>query len=230
MKKTLLLLALLVPIFSFAQTEKMSERQFQHQVGFDATIFLKQFVVMNNNFFGGQNPFSFVYKGLLYNPDRTILNGVRVGVGFQNNNQLTDPDSSTERSSNFNSMAYRLGFERQYVLSRHWLIYLGADVMYSRTKNKTESHFKGGPSGEVFRTTNWQSSYTMGAGPVLGIQFDINKRMCLSTEAAFTLQNSTSAFRTESTFPGAINNPESKTITQNIGFVLPAFINFNVKL
>src|SRR4051812_1489075 len=102
MKKTLLVFALLLLVLSFAQTDNTSDHRFQHQVGFDATIFLKQFIVFNNNFFGGQNPYSFVYKGLMYNSDRTALNGLRAGLGFQNTKQVTDPDSSTERSSNFN--------------------------------------------------------------------------------------------------------------------------------
>jgi hypothetical protein len=229
MKKIILALCFFIPALVHAQTDNTT-RKFQYQAGFDATNFIKQFISMNDIFTGTQNPYAFSAKALKYCSDRTVLNGIRLGFGYQSSSQVNNPDSSMESSFSFNTTSARLGYERQYLISKNWLFYLGADLMYASSANKTEQHFQQVPGGDIFKITSAGKSASFGAGPVLGMQFDINKRLCLSTEASFTVQKSTARFKTESTAPNAVNNPESKSIFHSTSFILPSFINFCVKL
>jgi hypothetical protein len=231
MKKLFLLLAACAPFFLHAQTEDTGARRVEHQVGFDATGFIKQFIVFNNTAPTNMNPFSYNYKALWRSADGMAYMGPRVGIGFTNDQESTHPDENTDRTITSSSIAARIGFERQHVITKSWHLYYGVDIMYATAYDKAETVFKSHPAApDGFTTLTRDMAETRGAGPIMGIQFNINKRLCLSTESSFFYTETTSRFKSESTFPGAKNDPEDVTKLKSARFILPTFINFNIKL
>lgn len=231
MKKLLYCLFLSCPLLLSAQTDEAPARRMQNQVGFDATAFIKQFIVFNNFQILNTNPYAFNYKALWYGQKGMTYMGARAGVGLQNSSSSSNPDENTHRTTSSSHISARVGFERQHVITKSWYLYYGLDVMYSKLYDKSETVFKSHPSApNGFKTYSRGLQESKGAGPIMGIQFNINRRLCLSTEASFFLTETTAKFKSESTFPGAQNQPEDVTKIESLGFILPTFINFNIKL
>lgn len=232
MKKLLALTAFCISLYTVhAQSADVfgdKQVRFQGQVGFDATAFLKQFVVLNNTAPTAVSPFNFNAKfltGLRSHP--ALLLGPRVGVGYAyTHNYSNNEDQNNERSDDSKTKGVRFGIELQQILSHRWVLYYGLDYINQNSDESTvtTSTIFGGQS---VRTEIVSKDKTTGYGPVMGVQFNINKWICLSTEAAFYSLQSKGGTKIISSNQNA-NNPETFSDSKNTQFVLPFFVNFNI--
>lgn len=178
MKLKLSLIAfLLFSTAAGAQTE--NEAKPAHQIGVNATFFVKQFLSFND-LIVPNNPYNLTYK---YIEDKQ---GWRVGLGGNNATQKSNPNNGQSISNSKSlSIATRLGYEWQKPLDNRWLAYYGADVTYSYTKNRTTSRI---PTGGFPQTTEEilvsNESFAVGGGPVLGIEFKLSKRISFNAETS----------------------------------------------
>jgi hypothetical protein len=201
--------------------------RFQGQIGFDATTFLKQFVVLNNTAPATVSPFNFNGKFLMGKRSHpALLFGPRVGVGYASTHEYSNnEDQSNERSDDSKTKALRVGLELQHRLSWRWSLYYGIDYLNQNSNQATVTTSSGFP-GSV-RTEIVTNDKTTGFGPIMGVQFNINKWMCLGTEMAFYSLNSKGGTKITSSNPNN-TTPETFTDSKNTQIVLPFFVNFNI--
>ncbi|MES2560893.1 MAG: hypothetical protein V4590_14200 [Bacteroidota bacterium] len=231
-----LALLLCISLFVSAQTDTLFKDKtfrFQGQLGFNATSFLKQFIVLNNQNLTQVSPYDVNGKflvGVKYVP--SLLIGPRVGLGYSNTHTYSNNDQQTnERSTDISSRAFRVGLELQHILSKRWIIYYGVDYINhtGSTSSITTTSFTSGfpPVTNTTKTEIATTSKSTGGGPIIGIQFNIGRWVCLGTETSFYYIQSTSGSKTTSSNP---NNtvPETFADSRTTQFVLPFFINCNV--
>lgn len=84
------------------------------------------------------------------------------------------------RVSNLNRFDIRAGIEHQISLGERWRVYAGADVLWGLVDGKNQFG-EGNPNGEII--TVKVNENLIGAGPLVGVQFNINSRVSLLTEA-----------------------------------------------
>lgn len=233
MKKLLSLTALCLCLWHVqaqtADTFGDKSFRFQGQIGFDATAFLKQFVVLNNTAPTGVSPFNFNAKFLMgIKTHPKLLFGPRLGFGYTNiHNYSNNETQSNERSDDTKQKAIRIGFELQQILSHRWVLYYGLDYINQNTVLSTVTTSSGGFGGQSIRSEITTRDKGTGYGPVLGVQFNINKWLCLGTETAFyTIQSKGGTKITSSNTNNTI--PETFTDSKSAQFVLPFFVNFNI--
>jgi opacity protein-like surface antigen len=239
MKKTLLLAALLNICLLNVRAQTESEEpdhflRFKGQLGFDATGFLKQFVVLNNNATPVTNPFAYNAKFLIgFNPYPKLSIGPRIGFGYVTSHEYSNNENqSNERSDDSKDRSTRIGLELQQLVSKRWTVYYGFDYINNVSSSSTVTTSMVFNPNPPFGTTNARtesitSNKSFGYGPILGIQFNINKWMCLGTETAFYSVQSKGGTKVTSTNPNN-TTPETFTDAKNTQMILPFFINFNI--
>lgn len=237
MKKTITLsLMLCASLFLTAQNDSLfKSRTFrvQGQIGVNITTFVKQFLVLNNTAVTQTSPFDVNGKllvGIKYAP--SLMIGPRVGFGYSTSHNYSNNDlQNNERSSDNNSRSVRLGLELQQRLSKRWVLYYGADYINSTSSTSTVTtsiiSTNTPPFTSSVRTEIQSSGKSTGGGPILGVQFNLNRWVCLGTETSFYYIQSKGGSKTSSSNP---NNtiPETFTDSKSTQFLLPFFINCNI--
>lgn len=208
--------------------------RYQGQIGVNATTFIKQFVVLNNSTLTQQSPFDVNGKfliGIKYTP--ALLIGPRLGFGYSTNHTYSNNEQqNNERSTDVDSRAVRVGLELQQRISKRWTVYYGVDYINSKSStatistNSSTTNFPV-PTTTITRTEIASSSKTTGGGPILGVQFNVNRWMCLGTETSFYYTQNINGSKVTSSNP---NNtvPESFGDARTMQFTLPFFINCNI--
>jgi hypothetical protein len=239
MKKFVILLSLVSSLTGAkAQNDSLFRERsfrFQGQVGINATEFIKQFLVLNNSPVSQVSPFAFNAKFLTgWEVFPSLLIGPRVGVGYSQTHEYSNTDQQdNERSSDDKSRSARFGIELQQQIAKRWIVYYGVDYVNATTTNSTvttSNGFNPTPPFEPIkiRTEIIDNSKTTGFGPVLGVQFNINRWICLGTETSFYTLTSKGGTKTISTNPNNNNTPETFTDSKSTQFQLPFFINCNI--
>ncbi|MFK8044597.1 MAG: hypothetical protein AB8B72_03825 [Crocinitomicaceae bacterium] len=151
-----------------------------HEIGLDATSFIKYFTTFNNtDFFTPTNPtYQFTYRL------KSKYGNVRFGAGgnyseqeFQNN---FIGDSTVRKRMN-NALNIRIGYELKTDISKRWQAFYGIDFR---------------PSYQYFRDDAVQYNFEyvvgqeikskiLGVAPLLGFRFKATPRLSLTTEASF---------------------------------------------
>ncbi|MGV3598336.1 MAG: outer membrane beta-barrel protein [Bacteroidota bacterium] len=175
--KLIVISFLLLSQAAFAQTD--DDLKPEHQIGVNATLFIKQFLSFNDNVFNS-SPYSLTYKYIDQNE------GWRIGLGGSNTSSKSNPNNGTNITSNTNiNIDARLGYEWQKKLDKRWLMYYGLDGIYSYSKFRSTSSIQSGgfppKTEEVISSTE---DFGFGGGPILGMEFKINKRISLNAETA----------------------------------------------
>lgn len=198
------------------------------QVGFNATDFIRQFLVFNsNNLNLLASPYDinlklFQDKWNLY-PNTRL--GARIGMGYSfTETSNTQNNSSSDFKTKAESFNYRLGIEFQHDLSKRFTVFYGLDFRHFKAKNFTENKFDNGIGGKE-TSTNEQNAKSRGAQLALGIQFKITNYLNLNTEALFGyLTGETSTKFTGTSLPnGRVDAGGSRAFF----FAPPSFINLN---
>jgi len=190
MKKTICLVWLIFSSFLLlnAQNKDEPNKMRNFEVGLNVSNFVKSFVSLNTQTVQA-SPYFIVFK---YNEKLRLHFGIKAndGVDF----------ASTEGSlSHFRFLRFDLktGMERNKLLGQKWVVHYGADliVKYELEQFKNIAGFD-----EV--TTSIESAYG-GISPFLGLQFKINDRLKLLTEAEWVFAYGRSADKIDS-----VNFPE----------------------
>ncbi len=229
MKKLTLILLLLTGTVC-AQTNdsiKISNKPYQFQVGLNVVSFVRQFV----NFSGTPNntvtsPYTVSLKAFRYLPGPNALIGIRIGTGYVNNNN-SDETSTNQNSTFTETLDLRLGIEYQTLITKRWTAYIGFDYISQKSVNNTTSRFASGPFQQEFVTSNNRSTSMDGGGLVLGMQFNLNKHLALSTEASYYYSDSWT-MTTNYSSNSSNNLPPSNAKTKGAALTLPNLLNFIV--
>jgi hypothetical protein len=125
--------------------------------------------------------------------------GLRLGAGFstRSSKYITLLQA---RVDNLERVDLRAGLDYQHPINEHWRVYYGADVLYG-----TVNGFQQFNDGSKDILTVDVKEKMVGVGPILGVQYHLNKRISFQTEAAFYfLQTNTTKAYTNSSLT---NNP-----------------------
>ena len=105
---------------------------------------------------------------------------LRLGFGYSFNS-TKNITLVQARIEGLNRLDTRVGLEYQYPIGDRWRLYAGADVLYGTVKGTGQYN-----EGDLGKTVIVDvSETTLGGGPVLGVQFHLNRRISFLTEAAF---------------------------------------------
>lgn len=223
---------------AMAQNDKSdsqeSGKNFEYQIGINATSFIKSFIVLNNNTIpsnGNVPQFALNYK-MLYNKQKLSENlryGLRLGGTYTSSENGTASDGNVNNTKSL-TYAARVGVELQQKVSKRLVLYYGLDYLMNSTEQETVSSFQVF-TGIFQTTTTTQTNSAKGLGPIVGFQFNINRYMNVSTEASLYFINGQGESKSVSTRSDGqpVNNqsPIASSLTQST-IALPNFINFNV--
>lgn len=221
MKKLFALSLLLVCFVSIhAQGNEEPDKVYNHQLSLNATNFISNYLTFNNNAIVSNSPYIVAYKYLENGK------GLRAGVGVNFANTKQNPNNGqTSVKTNTMGLDLRLGYESQFNLSKHWLFYLGLDAVYAYDLSRTVTTSVQGfpPTPQEISSDN--ESFNAGAGPVLGLEFKINKRISLNTETtAYFIYRENRRRITNPNF-GSFNTNEF-TASTRMNIIIPTSIFF----
>ncbi len=148
---------LLFSFISFSNFLFSQNENYNGQFGFDATGFIAQFLNFGSTS-SGSSPYVLTYRKL------GAKKNIRFGLGGSFN--ITE-DRVT------NAIEFRVGNERYRDFEKRWRALYGWD-------------FKLGGFYNSDGNNNVTTNFKVGASPFFGLQFRINERLSVSTEAAYT--------------------------------------------
>lgn len=222
-KQALLIFAfvlfILLPAATLCQ-EAEAPARYTNQIGINTTFFFKQFLNFSDNNSIAVSPYVLTYK--LISPRNHAF---RMGIGgtYSNKTETFENTGQLPRETNAYSLDFNAGYEYRMPLSDRWLCFVGADGVTDLVSSKVVAT---DPTDEVTTITK---TTEYGGALVVGIQFNISKRISLFTETSVQFTNSKSSF--ESKF---LNNPgfNSKQVTRetSVNFVLPTSLFLAVNL
>ena len=162
-KITIAFLAMLHALPSHSQEEPS---QFKNDIGFN-TIF-----ILNELFDSNATPFTVMYKK--YNSENKAF---RLGLETYIYVGQSSGDGSYTNNDQVN-LSLVIGKEWQDRLSKSWLWYYGIDIFPSYYFYQLDSY---NDDEKLYQDNS--SSLALSGRPFLGIRFDINSRLYISTEA-----------------------------------------------
>ncbi len=170
MRRIFIVAVVLLPGMNLvAQTEDATE--YQNHIGFNTAI------IINNLFNGEATPFTLMYKR-----QTSEKRAWRFGVGMAVSQNNEEPDANFPgffSVSSYVEADISLGHEWVSPLSQRWYWYKGADVFFRYYQSQIETYDDGTPYTSSDDTTVGGS-----INPFLGIRFNVNNRLYLSTEVS----------------------------------------------
>ena len=167
--------------------------KFNHEVGINATLLLKQVFNLSNNTFPTL-PYDLTYKLIRNNNKWAVRAGVGVTMNNSsvsstttstNQNQISGPNEIVPTTTNSTNIFYRVGWERRYAIDSRIIAFAGFDFagQYGTSNSQSSNVFNNLPGSYSYtKTTDNTSTMMYGGGPVAGIQFFLTKRLSLFTE------------------------------------------------
>lgn len=230
-----ILLLLASVLFSVKTMAQQQERGFfrkhmQFQVGLNATDFAKQFIVLNSTNSTSNTPYLLNTK-IFYGRDvgSSFLYGIRAGIGYNDSRTSSkSTSSSVERVTENTSINTRYGIEIQQILTKRIILYYGVDYIWGKANSETITN-SGGIFGSYSKTTS--GTKTTGAGPVLGVQFNLNQHVTIGTEMSWYYQITQGGDKSENNFSGSgssgLTITENSVLNRSASINPPTFINVN---
>lgn len=157
MKNYPFLLLILAPFFLFAQETPNDFKYKKKEFGLNATPFIGNFIRVGDIAMEDQVA-TFTWKSINY---KNV--GFRLGLGISIENSFI-----TTR----NALHFRIGFEKRKLIKDNWWYYWGMDALLN---------------ADDIGDRNPSFGSGIGAGPVIGMFYEINDRIFLSTESSLYL-------------------------------------------
>ncbi len=158
-----------IAFIATAQTAS-EEKKYSNDVGFNTTFLL------NGVFNSGQTPFTLMYKKYKDN-NNPLRFGVRLNANLSDINEKSQSTYSNQSNLNFSAV---IGKEFQKEINQNWVWYFGGDIIPSFQYYNSEYS-----SSNSYKQTTTDKRVGLGFMPFLGIRFNINSRLYLSTEFSF---------------------------------------------
>jgi hypothetical protein len=193
------------------------KQKMEHDVDINTTFFIKQVL----NFSSTSLAISPYIIGYKFFPVKN--HGVRLAVGGNYNSHTQNPDSTFVQINKSYELDYRLGYEYRRSLGKSWVFFTGADLVGSFSGNTSKVN----SFTDIVTTSN--TTWSIGGGPVVGIQLNISKRVSLFTETAFYYTYASTKNLTNSlNFPSENVNKVTDA-TQTGQFILPTTLFFSFR-
>lgn len=194
MKKIIFLSLFLFSTSCFSQNDSTEKCNFDHEIGINTTMLLKQIFNLSNNTFPTL-PYDLTYKLISENNKWAIRGGVGITLNNSsvsstitstNQNQTPGgPDAIVPTTNNSTNLFYRMGWEQRFVIDGRFLPYAGFDIagQFGNSKSQSSNVSNNLPFSYSYTKTR-DNILTMmyGGGPVAGIQFFLTKKVSLFTE------------------------------------------------
>ena len=163
------------------------------------------------------NPYILTYK---YVGNRNVI---RSGFGFSTYRTTSNSDTLQDFTIKNSSFDFRVGYERQFAVLSKWRAGLGIDLLY----NHSESSLRSLTFLDIVHQGS--KSFTIGGGPVVTVQFDMNRRISFGTECTLYLHyKEETTYETFDVFPEF--NSSQTTIFNSIQLSPPANLYLVVRL
>ncbi len=229
---------------SHAQDQKSTPYgtlQMQNQIGFNATGFIKTFLTFSNTGIPTNTYVpvcSFTYKALFSNVilPSDFKFGFRLGINYSNN-EVNSGTDTTYNNTKTKTMVWRAGIEIQQTISKRFVLFYGADYYNNNTvsENNNKSVYNVNPPANPTRfliVNNINTNKFYGMGPFIGIQFNINQYLSLSSEAGmYFIKGTNSNLYTYTMSDGSnytnYRSPSTSGTMKITSIALPGFINLN---
>lgn len=195
--------------------EQQAPKRSYHYIGIQANQLLRQLLSLGNAAPTVANPYTLTYAV----NQRSSGFGFTTGLGY-NYAQTNTGDGFSNTTSTSRDVAWRFGLESKKYLAKRWIASIGGDVVIEGSKTETKSEGSG-------TTTSITSKINRsGFGPRASLNFQINDKIVLGTEASFYFKWITQKQETQGT--GMPPVPETKL--KSNGFTLPAVVFLMVRL
>lgn len=189
----------------------------EHQVFVNGTFFIKQLISLSNANLT-ISPYIIGYK-CVFNDKHAL----RFSLGGNYAASKQTPDSTLVKINKSGSVDYRVGYEFQHKFGKRWAIFAGADVMNSYTLSSSRAN----TNFDIVTTSS--TGWSIGGGPVLGIQLNLHKNVALFTECALYYNYSETRTKTNSMNFPVLNVNKVTSYDQKAQFVLPTSIYITFK-
>lgn len=170
---------LTLPVFLTGQ-DTIETKIYRNEIGTDFTTLLNQvlFVNFSQNYQEYQPIYYITYKRLLKNFN------IRFGIGGKTKSNTFPVDYLPDKfnTSRSSTIDYRLGIEKSSELGKRWNFHYGLDFRHTFSKSHQDNYTSKDGWGEGFD----EHGRVLAIAPIMMIEFKINNRISLLTEANFT--------------------------------------------
>lgn len=162
----------------FSQTENQASSPPSNEIGADIIPFIQMIFNFNSA------EYYIPYRPKYYVTYKRYFKhfNFRFGVGGSSNQTTSFDVYANEDLKRINQgIDYRIGLERKMELFKRWGFYYGLDLKNSNYYNYTDNQYYNG---------GWRIGYelnqnTFGLSPFFGLEFSINEKIAIQTEANF---------------------------------------------
>ena len=201
----------------FAQDD--SERNSTHELGVNATSFVKNFLSLNAADVD-EGDYVLTYKKHQQN------RALRIGLGGRFSQVNEDLEGGGKLTTKDNFAALRVGYEWNKSVAQRWNIYYGLDAItdFTQSVSSTSSFLNTGQIEDVKLSSE---RIGFGGGPIIGIQFFISKNISLATEGSLYFRYNTSNDKESFAIQSQFNKDET-SFSSTFDFGLPTALFFTI--
>jgi hypothetical protein len=214
-------LILICLLFSkLTQAQEIDYKFAKHEIGVQGNFLIKEVINLSNTFFADY-PYLITYKAKLSKNNWYSRNGLGGNI---TNSKSVDPITGSVVFFDSKSIQLRTGIEKQIPLGSKIKFNYGFDVMGDvlLRNSKTENNFPGSGFSSTF--TNKETSIFYGGGPVMGINFFVNKRISLGTEASLFFKTGKTKLKATTTTSTSSTLNEDEENNSQLGLNSPTII------
>ncbi|MCB9170701.1 MAG: hypothetical protein H6594_10175 [Flavobacteriales bacterium] len=178
----------------------------RNELSIDVNGFVRQFIPYNWNAQGYTN---YHRPGYLLTYKRSIgCSALRFGVGglYNLRSDTGGYNSNTNNTDHYWRVYLRAGWERRWLLGPRWSCFTGIDGQFGTGRG--DSHNITTQAGQPNVHSTFRS---YGGGPVLGIRFQLTRRISLYTEASLYWSNQETGQYCD--YPDDVNDIQSLSAT-----------------